>query len=61
MKSTLNLGIHYQHKLIVPLSKTVSALYPELAEAFGHAGNFCYLIPRGFARMGMHQDDQLPH
>ena len=32
MKETLKPGIKYQHKLTVPLSKTVPALYPEAAE-----------------------------
>lgn len=32
MKATLNPGIRYQHKFIVPSSKTVPALYPESAE-----------------------------
>jgi len=32
MKETLKPGIRYQHKLIVPPSKTVPALYPEAEE-----------------------------
>ncbi len=32
MKDTLKPGIKYQHKFIVPLSKTVPALYPESDE-----------------------------
>lgn len=32
MKDTLRPGIRYQHKYIVPLSKTVPALYPEADE-----------------------------
>jgi fluoroacetyl-CoA thioesterase len=32
MKSSLQPGIHYQHKFLVPTSKTVPALYPESAE-----------------------------
>ncbi|MHB1331816.1 MAG: thioesterase family protein [Sulfuriferula sp.] len=32
MKETLKPGICYQHKFIVPVSKTVPALYPEAAE-----------------------------
>ena len=32
MKETLKPGIGYQHKFIVPVSKTVPALYPEAAE-----------------------------
>ena len=32
MKSTLRPGIRYSHKLIVPISKTVPALYPESDE-----------------------------
>jgi fluoroacetyl-CoA thioesterase len=32
MKETLKPGITYQHKFVVPLSKTVPALYPEAEE-----------------------------
>jgi fluoroacetyl-CoA thioesterase len=32
MKETLQPGIRYQHKFIVPASKTVPALYPEAEE-----------------------------
>ncbi len=32
MKETLKPGIRYEHKLMVPLSKTVPALYPEAEE-----------------------------
>jgi len=32
MKETLKPGIRYQHKFVVPLSKTVPALYPESEE-----------------------------
>lgn len=32
MKDTLKPGIRYEHKFIVPISKTVPALYPESAE-----------------------------
>ena len=32
MKDTLKPGIKYQHKFLVPSSKTVPALYPEAAE-----------------------------
>jgi fluoroacetyl-CoA thioesterase len=32
MKETLQPGIRYQHKFVVPLSKTVPALYPEAEE-----------------------------
>jgi fluoroacetyl-CoA thioesterase len=32
MKDTLKAGIKYEHKFIVPLSKTVPALYPEAEE-----------------------------
>jgi fluoroacetyl-CoA thioesterase len=32
MKATLQPGIQYEHKFIVPPSKTVPALYPESAE-----------------------------
>ena len=32
MKETLKLGISYEHKFTVPLSKTVPALYPESEE-----------------------------
>jgi len=32
MKDTLKLGIKYEHKFSVPLSKTVPALYPESTE-----------------------------
>jgi fluoroacetyl-CoA thioesterase len=32
MKSTLKPGIHYQHRFVVPSSKTVPALYPESPE-----------------------------
>lgn len=32
MKETLKPGIRYQHKFLVPLSKTVPALYPEAEE-----------------------------
>ena len=32
MKETLKPGIRYEHKLLVPLSKTVPALYPESQE-----------------------------
>jgi fluoroacetyl-CoA thioesterase len=32
MKETLKVGIRYEHKLIVPKSKTVPALYPESDE-----------------------------
>jgi len=32
MKDTLKAGIKYEHKFIVPLSKTVPALYPESEE-----------------------------
>ena len=32
MKETLKPGIHYMHKLTVPPSKTVPALYPEAEE-----------------------------
>jgi fluoroacetyl-CoA thioesterase len=32
MKETLKPGIRYEHKFIVPQSKTVPALYPESAE-----------------------------
>ena len=32
MKVTLQAGIRYQHKFIVPASKTVPALYPESVE-----------------------------
>lgn len=32
MKDSLKPGIRYEHKFIVPISKTVPALYPESAE-----------------------------
>jgi len=32
LKDTLQPGIRYEHKFIVPISKTVPALYPESAE-----------------------------
>jgi fluoroacetyl-CoA thioesterase len=32
MKETLKTGIRYEHKFVVPPSKTVPALYPEAAE-----------------------------
>ena len=32
MKETLKVGIRYQHKFVVPVSKTVPALYPESEE-----------------------------
>jgi fluoroacetyl-CoA thioesterase len=32
MKETLKPGIRYQHRFVVPASKTVPALYPESAE-----------------------------
>lgn len=32
MKDTLKLGIRYEHKFVVPNSKTVPALYPESEE-----------------------------
>ena len=32
MKESLKPGIQYEHKFLVPLSKTVSALYPESEE-----------------------------
>ena len=32
MKETLKPGIQYEHKFVVPLSKTVPALYPEAQE-----------------------------
>jgi fluoroacetyl-CoA thioesterase len=32
MKETLKIGIRYEHKFVVPQSKTVPALYPESAE-----------------------------
>ena len=32
MKETLKAGIRYEHKFIVPVSKTVPALYPEAEE-----------------------------
>ncbi len=32
MKESLKPGIRYEHKLVVPSSKTVPALYPEAAE-----------------------------
>ena len=32
MKETLKSGIKYEHKFVVPLSKTVPALYPESEE-----------------------------
>lgn len=32
MKDSLKPGIRYEHKFVVPLSKTVPALYPEAAE-----------------------------
>ena len=32
MKETLKTGIRYEHKFVVPPSKTVSALYPESEE-----------------------------
>jgi fluoroacetyl-CoA thioesterase len=32
MKETLKTGIRYEHKFVVPLSKTVPALYPESEE-----------------------------
>ena len=32
MKDTLKAGIRYEHKFVVPLSKTVPALYPESEE-----------------------------
>ncbi|HBH35754.1 MAG TPA: thioesterase [Gammaproteobacteria bacterium] len=32
MKETLKSGIRYEHKFVVPLSKTVPALYPESPE-----------------------------
>ena len=32
MKETLQPGIRYQHKFVIPLSKTVPALYPEAEE-----------------------------
>jgi fluoroacetyl-CoA thioesterase len=32
MKDTLKVGIRYEHKFVVPLSKTVPALYPESEE-----------------------------
>ena len=32
MKETLKLGIRFEHKITVPLSKTVPALYPEAEE-----------------------------
>ena len=32
MKDTLKTGVRYEHKFVVPLSKTVPALYPEAEE-----------------------------
>ena len=32
MKATLKPGIRYQHRFVVPVSKTVPALYPEATE-----------------------------
>jgi fluoroacetyl-CoA thioesterase len=32
MKETLKIGIRYEHKFVVPASKTVPALYPESEE-----------------------------
>lgn len=32
MKETLQAGIRYEHKFVVPISKTVPALYPESQE-----------------------------
>jgi len=32
MKETLKPGIRYQHRFVIPVSKTVPALYPESAE-----------------------------
>lgn len=32
MKETLKVGIRYEHKFVVPVSKTVPALYPESEE-----------------------------
>ena len=32
MKETLKPGVRYEHKFVVPVSKTVPALYPESAE-----------------------------
>jgi fluoroacetyl-CoA thioesterase len=32
MKETLKIGIRYEHKFVVPQSKTVPALYPESSE-----------------------------
>jgi fluoroacetyl-CoA thioesterase len=32
MKESLKIGIRYEHKFVVPQSKTVPALYPESAE-----------------------------
>ena len=32
MKETLKIGIRYEHKFVVPVSKTVPALYPESEE-----------------------------
>jgi len=32
LKNTLNAGIRYEHKFVVPSSKTVPALYPESPE-----------------------------
>ena len=32
MKSTLKPGIRYQHRFVIPATKTVPALYPEAAE-----------------------------
>ena len=32
MKETLRVGIRYEHKFVVPVSKTVPALYPEAEE-----------------------------
>lgn len=32
MKDTLKPGIHFEHKFLVPISKTVPALYPESEE-----------------------------
>ncbi len=32
MKETLKPGVQYEHKFVVPVSKTVPALYPESAE-----------------------------
>ncbi|WP_342590442.1 hypothetical protein [Abyssogena phaseoliformis symbiont] len=57
MKDTLKPGIRYEHKFVVPNSKTVPALYPESEEFVVMPEVFATGFLVEFVRVGMYKSN----